>query len=44
MKVVVGGFECKWGFPQCVGAIDGSHIPIAAPEMSHTDYCSRNGE
>lgn len=30
LKVVVGGFIHKYGFPQCVGAIDGSHIPISA--------------
>ena len=34
----VDGFEDKWGFPQCIGAIDGSHVPIAAPEFNHTDY------
>lgn len=31
--------ECRWGLPQCVGAIDGSHIPIIAP----TDYFNRKG-
>ena len=37
----VDGFEDKWGFPQCIGAIDGSHVPIAAPEFNHTDYYNR---
>ena len=40
---VINGFESKWGFPQCVGAIDGSHIPIAAPKLNHTDYYNRKG-
>ena len=40
---VVDEFERKWGFPQRAGAIDGSHIPISAPELNHTDYYSRKG-
>ena len=28
-------FENKWGFSQCVGAIDCRHIPISAPLMKH---------
>ena len=43
MQKVVDGFESRWGFPQCVGAIDGSHIPIAAPALNHTDYYNRKG-
>lgn len=43
MKKVVDGFEVKWGFPQCVGAVDGSHIPISAPKLNHTDYYNRKG-
>ena len=38
MDSVVDGFLTKWGVPQCVGAIDGCHIPIAAPVNNHTDY------
>ena len=42
-KEVINGFETKWGFPQCVGAIDGSHIPVQAPLLNHTDYFNRKG-
>ena len=40
---VIRGFESKWGFPQCAGAIDGSHIPVRAPTLNHTDYYNRKG-
>ena len=43
LRKVVQGFEKTWGLPQCVGAIDGSHIPIAAPTINHTDYYNRKG-
>ena len=43
LKDVICNFESKWGFPQCVGAIDGSHIPISAPLQKHTDYYNRKG-
>ena len=39
----VQGFEQIWKVPQCVGAIDGSHIPILAPANNHTDYYNRKG-
>ena len=35
---IVRGFERRWNFPQCFGAIDGSHKPIVAPTNSPTDY------
>ena len=35
---VLRGDEQKWVFPQCGGAIDGSHIPIIAPKFDHISY------
>ena len=32
---VIRGFESKWGFPQCAGAIDGSHIPVCSNPEPH---------
>ena len=43
LRRVVDGFENKWGYPQCAGAIDGCHIPISAPALNHTDYYNRKG-
>ena len=43
LKEVITGFRQKWGFVQCAGAIDGTHIPVRAPAMSHTDYYNRKG-
>lgn len=43
LQEVVQGFQSKWGVPQCVGAVDGCHIPVSAPTMCHTDYYNRKG-
>nr|XP_055049367.1 uncharacterized protein LOC129434466 [Misgurnus anguillicaudatus] len=40
---IMDGFERLWGFPQCAGAIDGSHIPITAPQLYAKDYFNRKG-
>ena len=38
---IVVGFVKKWGFLQCAGAIDGSHIPIIAPIHCPKDYFNK---
>ena len=35
---MVSGFKQKFGFPQCAGIIDGSHIPIVSPQVCPADY------
>ncbi|KAM9343819.1 uncharacterized protein KZ484_016191 [Pholidichthys leucotaenia] len=35
--------ENRWGLPHCVGAIDGSHISIIAPQHDDTEYLNREG-
>ena len=41
LREIVNGFESDWGFPQAVGAIDGSHIPIVRPIECASDYYNR---
>uniref|UniRef100_A0A9J7Y3U0 DDE Tnp4 domain-containing protein n=1 Tax=Cyprinus carpio carpio TaxID=630221 RepID=A0A9J7Y3U0_CYPCA len=43
LQTVLLGFKNRWGFPQCAGAIDGSHIPVIAPPENHADYFNRKG-
>lgn len=40
---IIQGFRDRWGFPQCAGAIDGTHIGILAPPISSSDYYNRKG-
>ncbi|KAI2647209.1 Protein ANTAGONIST OF LIKE HETEROCHROMATIN PROTEIN 1 [Labeo rohita] len=40
---IIQGFRDRWGFPQCGGAIDGTHIGILAPPVSSADYYNRKG-
>ena len=40
---IVDGFFLKWGFPQTVGALDGTHIPILKPVDSASDYYNHKG-
>ena len=43
LQSIVDGFGAKRNFPQCVGAIDGSHIPIIASKENPLDYFNRKG-
>ncbi|XP_056102071.1 uncharacterized protein LOC130081126 [Rhinichthys klamathensis goyatoka] len=44
LKEMAAYFENRLGLPQCVGAIDGSHIPIIiAPKEYHYDCFNRKG-
>ena len=41
LEAIIEGFLTRWNFPLCLGAIDGTHIPIKAPQNHHTDYFNR---
>lgn len=43
LKEVVSGFASDHDFPQCAGAVDGTHIPIASPQECPADYYNRKG-
>ncbi len=36
-------FYAAHGFPQCLGAVDGTHIPIRRPNENPMDYVNRKG-
>ena len=40
---IARGFQLRWGMLQCIGSIDGCHIPILPPVLNHTDYYNRKG-
>ncbi|XP_019626781.1 PREDICTED: protein ALP1-like [Branchiostoma belcheri] len=43
LRQTVNGYEQRWAFPQCAGAVDGTHIEVKAPSEGHTDYFNRKG-
>ena len=40
----VRNFYNRYGFPQCVGAVDGTHIKIKRVVDNQTDYVNRKGD
>ena len=43
LKENVDAFKTDHGFPQCAGAVDGTHIPIVSPQDCPADYYNRKG-
>ncbi len=43
LDTVVNNFRNRWGSPQCVGAIDGSQVPVKATIEFHAGYYNRKG-
>ena len=40
----VRNFYNRYGFLQCIGAVDGTHIKIKRPVDNQTDYVNRKGD
>ena len=44
VEELVSGYLRFHGFPQCIGAVDGTHVQIIQPNENYTDYLNRKGK
>ena len=43
IKESAANFFARYGFPQCIGAVDGTHISIRKPKENPTSFINRKG-
>jgi hypothetical protein len=42
-KEIAVGFNTRWNFPHCAGAVDGKHINIKCPSLSGSQFYNYKG-
>lgn len=42
-KAISDGFNRRWNYPHCIGAVDGKHIKILRPENAVAEFHNYKG-